>query len=356
MLKAIEANIILQEKLSSFNNNIEKIKELFMETMIAGIVAIFIVITIALFAIAKVLNAQKLFVKGFFSFIIIVAAFGGLTYTFLGFDFKKQLHAEGNVAEEGDFPNETPFAVVGHDAVVSYFKSYPEAIDFAKHQGGQLPVYFRDHETIVWEKTSGIPARILQVPLILQLPELERGAEITSLAMMLNFSGENVHKLELAERVTKDHTPFAVEAETIFFGNPNDGFVGNVYSASSPGLGVHHQPIRKLAEIYLPEKIVDMTGASFEDILYPIHQGQPVWTIIHTQFKTLPGNAFQTWVTPTGEIEVTQYQHSVLITGYDEKNVYYNDPMSQEVNRPISINQFKAAWVQMGSQAISYSK
>jgi len=51
--------------------------------------------------------------------------------------------------------------------------------------------------------------------LILQNPELERGCEVTSLAMLLNFNGLSVDKLELAENIK--YVPFQ-----------NNGFMGNM--------------------------------------------------------------------------------------------------------------------------------
>ena len=45
---------------------------------------------------------------------------------------------------------------------------------------------------------------LLDVPTILQKPELPRGCEVTSLAMMLNYAGIEVNKMELAEKINKE--------------------------------------------------------------------------------------------------------------------------------------------------------
>lgn len=83
-------------------------------------------------------------------------------------------------------------------------------------------------------------------------------------------------KLRLAEEVKKDPTPYEEKDGVITFGNPYAGFVGNMYSFKIPGFAVYHGPISELAESYLPEQIIDMTGSAFEDILYAVERGTPV--------------------------------------------------------------------------------
>jgi uncharacterized protein YvpB len=70
--------------------------------------------------------------------------------------------------------------------------------------------------------------------------------KVTILAMMLQDAEVNVDKLTLAREVKK--VPFMKDG---YHGNPYDGFVGNMYTYSEPGLGVYHGPIVELAERYL---------------------------------------------------------------------------------------------------------
>jgi uncharacterized protein YvpB len=202
-------------------------------------------------------------------------------------------------------------------------------------------------------KQNGITL-ITGVPLIMQKPELDRGCEVTSLAMLLQHAGVEVGKMELAEKIKKVHTPYKKQNGIIYYGNPYEGFVGDIYTFENMGYGVYHGPVADLAEEYLPGKIVDMTGNTFEDVLGKVEKGKPVWIIINADFKALPKNEFRTWNTPTGQIQITWKEHSVVITGFDKENVYFNDPLHNKKNRKMPLKDFQAAWEQMGSQAITY--
>ncbi|MBY6037118.1 C39 family peptidase [Fictibacillus nanhaiensis] len=195
---------------------------------------------------------------------------------------------------------------------------------------------------------------IKEVPHIQQKPELDRGCEVTSLAMLLQHAGVDVGKMELAKKIKKVDTPYRKINGKYYYGNPNDGFVGDIYTFDNMGYGVYHEPIANLAENYLPGRINDISGSSFEDVLKEVKSGKPVWIIINSDFKTLPESEFRTWNTPTGQVQITWKEHSVVVTGFDENNVYFNDPLYHVKNRKLPLENFKEAWKQMGSQAITY--
>lgn len=192
----------------------------------------------------------------------------------------------------------------------------------------------------------------IEVPIIGQYPQLPRGCEVTSLAMLLNYAGIDVDKMELATKIRKDATPYKKNKQQIYFGNPNQGFVGDMYDLSNPGYGVYHEPIADLAKTYLKDSVHDFSGSSFDQILYYISQGQPVWVITNATFEKLAPNAFQEWKTPQGPVSITMREHSVLVTGYDQEYIYFNDPLDAK-KRKVSITSFKEAWIQMGRQAIT---
>lgn len=191
-------------------------------------------------------------------------------------------------------------------------------------------------------------ATIENVPFLQQLPELQRGCEVTSLAMLLQYGGVKVDKMTLATEIAK--VPFQTAGK---HGNPNEGFVGNIYTFSQPGYGVYHKPIYKLAQQYAPGKVIDLTGRDIQDVYKMISLGSPVWIITNATFQSLPDSKFETWQTTAGEVKITYHEHSVVIVGYDETHVYINDPLETKPRTAHPRKQFEQAWVQMGKQAIS---
>ncbi|QQZ07757.1 C39 family peptidase [Heyndrickxia vini] len=196
--------------------------------------------------------------------------------------------------------------------------------------------------------------KVLSAPVVKQFPELARGCEVTSLAMLLGDAGVKVSKMTLASKVKKDPTKYKVKKGKKYFGNPYYGFVGNIYTFKKPGLAVYHGPIASLASKYLPKRIVDLTGSSFDTVKDYVAAGHPVWVITTSWFRYVPSKYWTTWYTPHGKIRITYKEHSVLITGYDKKYVYFNDPMDGKKNRKKPLKQFIEGWKQFGNQAISY--
>ncbi|MDC3415953.1 C39 family peptidase [Aquibacillus salsiterrae] len=190
---------------------------------------------------------------------------------------------------------------------------------------------------------------IKNVPHIQQKPELPRGCEVTSFAMMLQYAEINVSKMTLAEKIKK--VPFWDDG---FRGDPNQGFVGNMYTFSKSGYGVYNGPIFDLGKQYLPDRMLNLTMEPVEKIYEMIDLGSPVWVITTVSLGPLPDWNFTTWKTKNGEVKITYSEHSVVVTGYNADYVYVNDPLYDKANRKVNRDSFEAAWEQMGSQAVSF--
>lgn len=207
---------------------------------------------------------------------------------------------------------------------------------------------------VIVKSQPKLKKKILNVPIVRQMPELPRGCEVTSLTMLLKYTGIKANKMTLAKQVKKDPATLKRKNGKIYFGHPNYGFVGNMYTFSKPGWGVFNKPIEALAEKYKPNRIKNLTGKPFETILSYVSAGHPVWIINTSWFSRVPNSYWQTWYTSHGTVRITYKEHSVVITGYDSKYVYFNDPLDGTKNKKRPIKSFVEGWKQFGSQAISY--
>jgi uncharacterized protein YvpB len=249
-----------------------------------------------------------------------------------------------------------PFLIIT-DTAIHDFEIFDSAIRYAK-RNGYHQIYYNNDTKPIWDDTVKLPSKIkMNVPVIMQLPELPRGCEVTALAMIFEYYGQSISKMELARNIKKDITPYEVNSDGyISYGNPYDGFVGDMYNVKNDGYGVYHGPVAELASVYFKEKVIDLTGLEFNEVLSFVSNSYPVWVITNSTYKALGEEYFKIWHTPTGIVKVTHKLHAVVITGYDENNIYINDPLNSKPNRAIDKVSFQKAWEQMGNQAITIIK
>lgn len=237
---------------------------------------------------------------------------------------------------------------------VVQFGDIDEALFYAReHKASETSVYFGANDKLIWSYADKVSNKTnIKLDNILQNPELPRGCEVTSLAMLLNAGGVQVDKMELAANVRKDLS-FREEINgQMFWGSPYYGFVGDMYDKSSDGYGVYNQAIYDLAAMYIPNNVVNLSGCDFSLVERFVSYGYPVWVIITGEYDELPESSFQSYMTKYGEINITQREHSVLVTGYDSNFVYINDPLGYKTK--VKRSSFIKSYEQMGEQAISY--
>lgn len=248
-----------------------------------------------------------------------------------------------------------PFLIITENAVHD-FDDLKEAILYAK-KNEYTQVFYKNKDTIIWEADKQIINEVcLNVPLVQQLPELPRGCEVSSLAMIMQYAGVEVDKMELAKKIKKETTPYTKQGDKIHCGDPYNGFVGDMYNKNAFGYGVYHEPIAKLAREYLGNKVVNLTELEFEDILHILQKGYPIWIITNAEFRPLDDSQFEIWYTPTGIVKITYRLHAVVITGVKDDKIYINDPLSTFKNKEVNREELKGAWEQMGNQAIAILK
>ncbi len=191
---------------------------------------------------------------------------------------------------------------------------------------------------------------MIRVPPQSQMPQLLNGCEVTSLSMLLTAVGHPVDKMTLANEQPKDPTPLKMNAhkQIISWGNPNVGFVGSV---TDYGYGIYHGPIVRLINQILPGRGVDLTGKPFQDILSVVANGTPVELWATATFK--PTNDWVTWSSPEGPVKATWEEHAVLLVGYNQTQLFVNNPLNGEQAQPVSKQEFLEAWRQLGEQAVT---
>ncbi len=198
-------------------------------------------------------------------------------------------------------------------------------------------------------------ARRLSAPILSQLPEFYNGCEVTSLAMLTAYLGLAATKLELERLLPKDESPLVRDADgaIVSWGDPAAGFVGDI-RGDDFGYAVYHQPLaRVLDAVYKPGSL-DLTGAAdFAVLEQTIAQGKPV--IVWTTETLAPTDEWVAWRTSSGEeVAATFRIHTVLLTGYDERYVYVNNPLTGQQDQQADKSAFIAAWEQLGRQALTY--
>ena len=193
---------------------------------------------------------------------------------------------------------------------------------------------------------------LLDVPQILQNPELPNGCEITSLCEVLRYLGFDADKCQLADRyLPRSERWYGADPDRVYMGNPHldDG---------SPETGYYcfAGPIAAAARRYLADhgggwEPVDLTGAEEQTLVAQLEAGRPFlfWATLHfgdVQFDTcgaypLPGG---------GEHRVFHTLHCMVCCGVDEECFTVTDPL--DFNRRVPRARFMEVYRQLGSRAL----
>lgn len=194
---------------------------------------------------------------------------------------------------------------------------------------------------------------ILEVPIICQMPELKNGCEVTSLAMLLQYKGINIDKMTLCEKMIKDDTKIVEDEEgnIITWGNPSNGFVGDVYG-NEKGYSISVEAIIPLAKEYYKKGVNNLTGDNIKKIEKSLSQGNPVLVWVTADFIKNP--QWVQWKDRKGNVvKATFSQHAIVLTGYDKTYFYYNDPIDGGKNKTVRKQDFIDVWNLMANKALS---
>ena len=186
----------------------------------------------------------------------------------------------------------------------------------------------------------------VEVPEILQLPELPTGCEAVSLTIVLQSLGFSLDKTTIAE----EYLPYGDNMACSYVGSP----------FSEEGAGIYPPGIVKAANAYLNDrksdwKAVDVSGASMDELYGYIDQGLPVmvWhsmymtpVEIEGESSTFGGKTYPWYIT----------EHCVVLCGYDktDETVTVSDPLEGMVIRNAAA--FEEIYQDVGQYAVVIKK
>jgi uncharacterized protein YvpB len=176
---------------------------------------------------------------------------------------------------------------------------------------------------------------MMNVPIVLQMPQLPNGCEVTSLTMALKYKGIKIDKITAAKQMPYTHTLDA-----------NKGFIGSPFN--STGNTINPVSLQKLAKTYRPRS-ADITDAGIATIEKEVRAGNPVlvwYTIGYIEPKNhyLYQNGHRYWF--------PEPLHCIVVTGASSHYFYINDPLNGNKNHPIEKSRFNLIYTEMGKRAL----
>lgn len=187
----------------------------------------------------------------------------------------------------------------------------------------------------------------INVPRILQNPELPTGCEVTSLAMALQYTGFPATHIELADKWLDKGEYRASDYRKVFVGEPTSVFA----------YGCFADVIERCANKYLESRnssaeVKNITGCTPKQLYRYIANGIPV--IIWATGDMQECYYDKQWIDKeTGNVVTwIRNEHCMVLTGYDleQKLIYVNDPLKGRTAYPMEL--FEYRFKQMESQAI----
>ncbi|QDQ03327.1 hypothetical protein FOH38_06680 [Lysinibacillus fusiformis] len=199
----------------------------------------------------------------------------------------------------------------------------------------------------------------LDVPIVMQNPELPHGCEITSLTAVLNYYGMNVTKLEMADTYLPKQE-FSIIGGQRFGPDPEHAFAGDPRDKAN-GMYVFAAPIVKAAQAAIIDKqadlrVTDKSGASQQEILKLVQEGVPVVMWVTLDLSAPKTKASKGWIY---EGETTKRKgyvnlHAVVLTGHLGGKVVVMDPLKGYVT--YNEDQFFKSYQELNAQAVAVHK
>ncbi|WP_233260501.1 C39 family peptidase [Paenisporosarcina sp. OV554] len=197
----------------------------------------------------------------------------------------------------------------------------------------------------------------IDVPVVMQYPELPNGCEITSLTAILNSYGIDVSKTIMADRYLPK-VAFSTQDGKRFGPNPHIAFAGNPRDLNG-GWYVFANPIVKAAEDVIAANKKDLyaenvSGSTREEILSYIDQNIPVvmWVTLDLSPPIKRGGWY---IEGTNEFHSSFTNlHAVVLDGWEDGKVHIMNPLKGRVSHSEDV--FFDSYEALGSQAVIVKK
>lgn len=200
-------------------------------------------------------------------------------------------------------------------------------------------------------------ANYIDVPIVMQYPELPNGCEITSLTAILNFYGMDVSKTTMADRYLPKGT-FSIQEGKKFGPNPHIAYAGNPrdlndgwYAFATPIVNAAKDVIVRNKKNLFAENV---SGSTREEILSHIDQGIPV--IVWVTRDLSPPIKLRGWYTEGTNKFHSSFTnlHTVVLNGWEDGKVHIMNPLKGQ--QIISEDVFFDSYEALESQAIIITK
>ncbi|MGE7838725.1 C39 family peptidase [Viridibacillus arvi] len=197
----------------------------------------------------------------------------------------------------------------------------------------------------------------LDVPIIMQNPELPHGCEITALTAALNYYGLNLSKTDMAknylpkqEIVDKGNKRIGPDPAKAYAGDPFNKLTGTYVFA--PVIEKVAKKIAKDKNVSL--KVENVSGQSAEEIISLVQEGVPVVVWV-TLDLSKPAFKEGWWIKGTNrKLDMYRNLHAVVLTGHMDDKVIVMDPLHGYVSHDET--SFFKSYKKLGSQAVAIWK
>lgn len=169
---------------------------------------------------------------------------------------------------------------------------------------------------------------VLDMPTVLQKPELPNGCEIVAFTGLLKQAGFDVNKLDVAAYLPKED--FTYTNNKKYGGHPEKVYIGD--PSLITGWYCFDGPIKTAAAGYFHDNTIDKKLVNTNSIESAVDVGKAV--AVWTTLELGPVNYSGGWYLEDGSYyEAITNIHCVIVYGYDQNDYYVMDPLKGKIKR-----------------------